>query len=67
MNALQRTELLQTPRPVDADDVRIALVGRDWHCVWIAGKQATPFGRPFSHVSEAAAAARMVRDMLGFS
>lgn len=66
MNAQVRSSLLTEPRPADADDVRVDLVGGAWSLVWIrSGRLAEPFGPAFPHVGEAAAAARLVREAHG--
>jgi hypothetical protein len=63
MNAQLRSELLTEPRPAEARDVRVTLGDRGWRCVWILdGKTSEPFGPPFAMVSDAAAAARLVRE-----
>jgi len=63
MNAQLRSELLTVPRPAEARDVRVTLGERGWTCVWVKdGRTAEPFGPPFALVSDAAAAARLVRE-----
>lgn len=62
MNAAIRSELLLTPRPVAARDVRVRLTDGQWRIAWILdGLTSEPFGPAFPHVADAAAAAKLVR------
>jgi hypothetical protein len=68
MNAQLRSTLVTEPRPADADDVRVGLVGRRWFTCWILdGRKSVPFGPGFDHVAEASAAARLVREAHGLT
>jgi hypothetical protein len=64
MNAQVRSELLQEPRPADADwcGVVFGPGDRGWRLSWLRqGRIEQPFGPVFLHVSEAAAAAHLLR------
>lgn len=62
MNAAMRSELLLTPRPVAARDVRVTLAAGEWRVCWVLdGLTSQAFGPAFGHVADAAAAAKLVR------
>lgn len=65
MNAAVRSGLLLEPRPAAADDVRVTRVAGAWRVCWITGKDREAFGPPFAQVSDATAAARLVREAHG--
>lgn len=65
--AQMHAELLREPRPVEANDVRCDMEAPGWRLAWQldGGRRQEKFGPVFLHLSQAHAAAVILREAHG--